>query len=453
MNLIPRVKEYIDRYNLIGESGCVLTTISGGADSVCLLLTLHDLGYPCEAVHCNFHLRGAESDRDEEFVRNLCLRIGVKLHIVHFDTAAYAEESGISIEMAARELRYAEFERIRSERGLDSIAVAHHRDDSVETVLLNLSRGTGIRGLTGIKPRNNNIIRPLLCVSRADIEEHLKERGESYVTDSTNLETEYRRNKVRLEVLPALRSVNPQVDTAIDETAQRLQQTCTLYISLLKEKLEQAIRTTRGRTVIDTSALGNGEYACALLYEALRPYGFKGAIINEVAAAMDREPGRIFESGTHTLLVDRGCLIVRSDVNAAVCSLQSRLIQEHHPTPFEPLKDSTVACLDEDLAGTTLTLRRYQAGDRFKPLGMKGFKLVSDFLTDRKTDLFSKQEQLVVTNPAGDIVWVAGLRIDDRFKVTERTRNVLLLRLEPTSADDTGGMDISATTKKQNKIL
>ena len=222
---VNRIKEYIGSNKLLEDGAKVIVGLSGGADSTALLLVLLRLGYRVHAVHCNFHLRGSESDRDRRFAEDLCNRLGVEFTVCDYDTRKFASDNGISIEMAARHLRYADFERIMTECEASAICIAHHRDDSVETVLLNLIRGTGIKGLTGIKPRNGYIIRPLLCVSRQEIEEWLKQVGQTYVTDSTNLETDYTRNKIRLQLLPLMRSINPSADESVISTAGHLQQT------------------------------------------------------------------------------------------------------------------------------------------------------------------------------------------------------------------------------------
>ena len=217
-----KVETYIKKYNLLNTNDLYIIGLSGGADSVALLLMLKEGGFNVHAAHCNFLLRGAESDRDEAFCVSLCQQLGVELHRAHFYTRTYAESHHVSIEMAARELRYKWFEQLRQDIGAVGICVAHHRDDSVETVLLNLVRGTGLRGLTGIQPRNGSILRPLLCVSRAEIEAFLAEKGQEYVTDSTNLEADVQRNIIRLEVLPLLRRLNPAVAENIQRTAENL---------------------------------------------------------------------------------------------------------------------------------------------------------------------------------------------------------------------------------------
>ena len=206
-----KVEAYINKHKLLETSNLYLAALSGGADSVALLLLLKEGGFNVHAAHCNFRLRGAESDRDEAFCVELCRQQGVELHRAHFDTREYAAVHKVSIEMAARELRYRWFSQLREDIGASGVCVAHHRDDSVETVLLNLVRGTGLRGLTGIQPRNGDVLRPLLCVSRAEIEQYLTDRGQGYVTDSTNLEADVMRNKIRLQLIPLLKTLNPSV--------------------------------------------------------------------------------------------------------------------------------------------------------------------------------------------------------------------------------------------------
>ena len=226
---MQKVVQYIERHKLFSLDDKILVALSGGADSVALLRLLLSLGYTCEAAHCNFHLRGAESDRDEHFVRQLCLEHRVTLHTVHFNTEQEAKERHISIEMAARELRYAWFEKTREACSAAVIAVAHHQDDSVETLLLNLIRGTGINGLRGIRPRNGHIVRPLLCLDRKEITGYLESIGQSYVTDSTNLQDEYTRNKIRLNLLPMMQEINPSVKESILKTAEHLDDAASIY--------------------------------------------------------------------------------------------------------------------------------------------------------------------------------------------------------------------------------
>ena len=250
-----KVDAYINKYKLLNTNDLYLVALSGGADSVVLLSLLKEHGFNVHAAHCNFRLRGAESDRDEAFCVDLCRQLDVELHRVHFDTRTYADLHKVSIEMAARELRYRWFEQLRQDIGAAGICVAHHRDDSVETLLLNLVRGTGLRGMTGIQPRNGYILRPLLCVSRTEIEAFLAERGQKYVTDSTNLEADVLRNKVRLQVLPLLCELNPAVSENIQRTAENLGEA--------QEVLDAILDNYKDSNVLELSELskyGSSEY-------------------------------------------------------------------------------------------------------------------------------------------------------------------------------------------------
>lgn len=285
-----RVTKYIEKEHLFSLDAKVLIALSGGADSVALLCILHTAGYHCEAAHCNFHLRGEESDRDELFVRQLCKRTGIHLHTIDFNTTQYAKEKQISIEMAARELRYDWFEKTRKECQADVIAVAHHQDDSVETILLNLIRGTGITGLLGIRPRNGAIVRPLLCVNREDIIHYLESIGQDYVTDSTNLEDEYTRNKIRLNLLPLMQEINPSVKKNLIDTSNYLNDVATIYNKCIEETKNNIV-TTEG---IRISELVKEPAPEAILFEILHPLGFNSAQIKDIAFSLHSQPGKQF---------------------------------------------------------------------------------------------------------------------------------------------------------------
>ena len=301
-----QIAKFIASERLLSHDARVLVALSGGADSVALFCVLKQLGYALSAVHCNFHLRGAESDRDETFVRDLCRKEHVPLEVVHFDTIAYAARHKMSIEMAARELRYEAFETLRREQGAEAIAVAHHRDDSVETLLLNLIRGTGINGLKGIRPRNGYVIRPLLAVSRQDITDYLERIGQAYVTDSTNLHDDYTRNKVRLNILPLMEQINPSVKDSLTETAARLNEVAILYNKVMKAET-QCISThlPDGTLRIDQTKWQASDTPKSLLYELLSPYGFRPAQIDDICLSARHTPGRRFRAATHEVLSDR----------------------------------------------------------------------------------------------------------------------------------------------------
>lgn len=436
-----KVLETMRRHTLLHPEEKVLVALSGGADSVALLLVLLQMSFRCEAVHCNFHLRGEESDRDERFVRNLCRNLSVRLHVEEFDTASYAREKGISIEMAAREQRYACFEKLRIDLRLRTIAVAHHRDDNVETLLLNLVRGTGLKGLTGMRYRQGHIIRPLLDVSRAEVEAYLEARGQLYVTDRTNLETEALRNKVRLEVLPLLRQINPSVSGTLQATIGRLDDAYVLYAAAVEELKRRIVRDNR----IAVADLRSAPAARTLLFELLSDYGFNAAQATDVYDHLDGESGKVYESAGWRLLRDRGTLVLRrkDEPYACLCSVLP-LDGFVQVTPdcaflirrvrcgagFAIPKTCDTVCMDIAKLDYPISVRFAAEGDRFVPFGMKGEKLVSDYLTDRKRNLFEKERQLVVCS-GERIAWLVNERADERFRVDEDTTHALIIQCRP----------------------
>lgn len=432
--MIYKVEKYIAKHNLLDNNSSVLVALSGGADSVALLIALLRLGYRCEAVHCNFHLRGEESNRDESFVRGLCERRGVTLHVVEFDTAGYAKEKGISIEMAARELRYDAFEKLRKEIDASAIAVAHHMDDSAETMLLNLIRGTGIKGLHGIKPKNGYIVRPLLCVGREDIIDYLKWRGERFITDSTNLTSEYTRNKIRIEVIPKLAEINPSIRESLAATAQRIGEAELIY----RHAIDEAIKRVRREDCIDTTLLRKEIAPTTLLHEMLSPLGFNSSQVEDMASALDSEESKVFHSAGWSVIKDRGRFMItpRQTIMQEETELPAEgVVQTATGTlsitvmPFDGNipKQRDIASLDLDKLKMPLTLRSVRNGDRFAPFGMHGTKLVSDYLTDRKRSIIEKQQQFVVTDATGEIVWIVDERPSAHCGISGKTKRILRL--------------------------
>ena len=441
-DLLHRVKLYIGQHHLLHNQDRCLVALSGGADSVALLLCLKQLGYQLEAVHCNFHLRGAESDRDERFCEALCKRLNVPFHKVHFDTQTYAKLHKVSIEMAARTLRYDYFEQLRQLLNCEAIAVAHHADDNAETILLNLVRGTGLKGLTGMQPRNGHIIRPLLCLSHQDLFDFLDEMGENHVEDSTNAEDEALRNRIRHKVLPALKEVNPAAVANINQTAERLSAAWVL----LETELRNQSAWQKEENGSQSIPLKNVENEYALWY-CLKDYGFNATqvetIHHSVFHADQPQTGLVWYSATHMLTLNRDCLqlIALVDLPEKAITLpipalyiydekhRFKLNQAEFNSDYQISKEQNKVCLDADKIVFPLTIRPLQEGDRFVPFGMTGSKLVSDFLTDRKFSAIDKHLQLAVCDATGVIIWLAGLRPDNRFRVTESTKNVLELIL------------------------
>lgn len=411
---------------MFGKDERILVALSGGADSVALLRVLLANGYVCEAAHCNFHLRGDESVRDENFVRQLTEQLGVPLHVTHFNTTEYASQQGVSIEMAARELRYGWFEEVRQRIGASVIAVAHHRDDSVETFLLNLTRGTGIDGLRGIRPKNGAIVRPLLGVSREEILTYLSALNQPYVTDSTNLEDDFTRNKLRLNVLPMLESINPSVKETIAETARRLSEVADVYHAAMAEACNR-VRT--GERRVNISALLRETAPQAVLYELFHPLGFNASQLKDIyAACVKGQSGKLFYAAGYVLLCDRSELVwkQRNEGEDSRPVLHQEIVDRQTADRF--LRNPDYACLDADRVSQPLTLRKWQSGDRFIPYGMKGFKKVRNYMLDKKFSVFRKAEQYVVCS-GGEIVWLVGERTDNRYCVTPETRRILLLHV------------------------
>ena len=481
------MRRFASVHELFVYGGKYIVALSGGADSVSLLFVLkhleHELGIGVEAAHCNFHLRGAESVRDEEFCKQLCERLSVPLHLIHFDTQAYADLHRVSIEMAARDLRYGYFENLRRDIEAQDICVAHHRDDSVETVLLNLVRGTGLRGLRGIQPRNGNIIRPLLSLSREDIVQYLGALGESYVTDSTNLHNDVKRNKIRLDVMPLLRELNPSVSQSIFESSLRVGEALKVFDEAMKRSIADVTTPPRGCTcpkctnqpvrkctnqplLVQQSLLH--QQRCTLqanhpltisidrlkqqpspeytLHEILSPRGFTSAQIDQIYGSLDScSAGKTIASDSHELAFDRGSLLVQPRTNAADAarsmripetgtyvfsdSLKIKVAAEDCGDDYVPSRAADCVCLDASNIKFPLTLRHIEQGDRFVPFGMNGMKLVSDYLTDRKKTVFEKRAQLVVTDAQQRIVWLVGERTDNRFRITPHTQQALRLTI------------------------
>ena len=302
-----KIKEYIEHNRLFDKSDKLLVALSGGADSVALLHLLIELGYICEAAHCNFQLRGEESERDMQFVIDLCNFLHIPLHLKRFETTHHAQSKHISIEMAARELRYEWFEKVRNETNARCIAVAHHKDDQAETVLLNLIRGTGINGLTGMRPINGAIVRPFLAVSRAEIISYLDHKQFNYITDSTNLVDDYTRNKLRLNIIPLLTEINPSVIDTIYKNSQNLHEAFLLYQKGIADGKER-VMTTNG---ISIEALSKEVSPQALLHEILSPKGFNPSQIHEILVSIDGQPGKTFVGQDGWILVkDREQLIL-----------------------------------------------------------------------------------------------------------------------------------------------
>jgi tRNA(Ile)-lysidine synthase len=448
--MLHRLTSYIARNKLLGHADRLLVAVSGGVDSMTLLHLLRAAGYRVGVAHCNFGLRGKASDGDEQLVRSGCSTKNIPLFVKRFDTAGYVGRQGISIQMAARELRYAWFEEVAAAHGFDKIAVAHNANDEVETFFLNLVRGTGLRGLTGMAPAQGKVVRPLLFAPRSEILQYAQEHGVRFREDASNSQVKYARNRIRLNVLTELTKINPSLLTTMQGNMEHLKAAQRLVLGMVDDLQKKACCQRGGKLHVKISELPTGQVAF-WLFELLREHGFSGATVGDIAAALHGESGKIFYSPTHQLLKDRDELIVApkggekpedgtpgmEDVAAAEidekglhgqrveagCTALSFEVINATSAPLN--QGSSVALLDYNALQFPLTLRRWRAGDRFAPLGMKGEKKLSDFFTDCKLNLFEKRALLLLCSANGDVAWVVGLRMDNRYRVTKSTRRML----------------------------
>lgn len=415
-----KVAIYIQQNHIFRQQELILVGVSGGADSVALLLLLQELGYKIQALHCNFHLRGKESDRDEKFTTELCQQKNIPLLTKHFNTAEYAAQHNVSIEMAARDLRYNWFYQVMAETKAQCIAVAHHKNDQAETLLLNLIRGTGIRGLAGMYPLRNNIARPLLCVTRQEILSYLNQIKQDFVTDSTNLQREATRNKIRLDILPLLEEINPNIVNALSDTSSVIMQSIPFYQKQIELELEN-IRINDSELSIPQ--LNKRDNVSVLIFEWLKDKGFTNTQQKEIAESLESTSGKIWESRTHRLLKDRNKLIVqeksKQQENLQIIQEQVEVITETGPL---------IAYFDKEKLTAPITYRTAKEGDWFIPFGMKGKKLISDYLTDIKATRFEKENQLLALC-GEDIIWVVGHRSDNRYRVDKNTKQIIRLRI------------------------
>lgn len=436
-----RFIDYIRANNLTLPSDSILLGVSGGIDSMVMLHLFQKSGFNITVAHCNFSLRGDEADADELHVKQYCLIHGLTCHAVKFDTHEYARENKLSIQVAARELRYAYFKELCDDFKYSKVAIAHNLNDTAETVLINLSRGTGIKGLAGIKAINGNTIRPLLFATRAEIEEYASKHAVSYREDSSNSKTKYKRNFIRHKIIPELRYLNPSVDRAIADTANHLQEAVWLVEEQLA-RIRQLVVSHDGDTIkFSVEALKHERCARFFMVEELSQFDFSPSTASAVVELLDAESGRRVESSTHTLSKDRDFLILtrnhpREDAVVSI-GIDTEFVDTPIKLKVEAIancsgiqieRDPDIALLNYSAISYPLVLRVWQPGDKFVPFGMTGFKKISDFLVDIKVPMHQKRSVYVLVS-GDEIVWVVGYRIDNRFRIDEQTTQVLKLSL------------------------
>ena len=433
--MLQRFSAHIRQQHLFPTGQQVLLAVSGGIDSVVLAHLMYSAGFPFAIAHCNFNLRPGDCLRDENFVRQLAVHYGAPFHLACFDTLQYASQHKLCVEDAARQLRYDFFEQLRCEHGYAAILTAHHRDDSTETFFLNLLRGTGLAGLHGILPVQGHVVRPLLPFGREEIEAYARGHCLDHVEDITNASLDYRRNQIRHQVMPLLRSLYPAADHALQQTILHLQSVEHLYGTLLASVRTQCLVTLPDgivRLSLGSDALQSLSEPdrLQLLFELLRPYGFNAATVADILVT--RQSGRVFLSATHRALLDHGVLLLTPidsvfDVAAEPLPNISYRVEPHQPEGFDPRRlPAGTAVFDADTVTLPISLRHWQRADRFQPLGMEhGTQLLSDYFTDHKFSIRDKQRQLLLVDATGAILWIVGCRTDHPHRVTPGTRYLL----------------------------
>ena len=438
--MLLKFNKYIAENKLLKPGQKILLAVSGGIDSMVMTHLFRHAGVAIGIAHCNFSLRSDESDRDEEMVSKFALDNNIDFFTTRFDTKSYASENGLSVQMAARELRYKWFEKIRKEHGYDAIAVAHNLNDNIETLLINLIRGTGIAGLTGMKPAANRIIRPLLFATRSEIVSYCEKNRITFREDRSNADTKYLRNRIRHQVIPLLKEINPSIESTLNETADILSginEIVADYITLLRSSLT---KPGEGSIIFKTSLLIPCLKNRAVLFELFRPFGIAGvSMIDFINVVQGKTGGRLL-TGSHIILKNREELIVSplpvKDENVRIINNPGDLKQISQVESVRSVKvtesfkipgETSSACIDKDKLLFPLVLRKWRPGDFFFPLGMKNKKKLSDYFTDKKYSLIDKHKALILESD-GKIVCILGERIDDRFRITKETKNALIIK-------------------------
>lgn len=439
--MLNKFLKYNNEHQLFTESDKVLLTVSGGKDSVAMVHLFLKAGFDFGIAHCNFKLRGEDADADEQFVKALAQKNNIPFFNIAFETEKYAQEKRVSIQMAARELRYSWFEKIRSNNNYQYIATAHHKNDVAETMLINLTKGTGLAGLHGIKPKTKHLIRPLLGVTRKDVELFILEHNIIFREDQSNANTKYVRNKIRHKVIPVLEEINPSLVETFYQEAQQFSELEEIVNQKVDEVKKQCIVVQDNLITVSIDALLKLSPLKTYLYYFIKDFGFNKDDVLSIVAGMKEQSGKRYYSLTHQILKDREELIISlhhqkemkkyminsiADFDNLPVYIQSDIIKNEKLTID---RGANFAYLDKDKVKFPLTLRKWKEGDVFRPLGMRGKKKVSDFFIDEKVSLLGKENTWLLLSD-NKICWIVGMRINDDFKLTHKTKQIILLKLE-----------------------
>lgn len=445
MKLQEHFQKYIHQRNLFPKDAHLLLAVSGGIDSVVLTHLCHQAGYKFSIAHCNFQLRGEDSNRDEQFVKELAAKYHVPFFAKTFNTKLIAQQQKTSIEETARNLRYTWFNELLTANNseLSAIVTAHHADDNIETMLMNFFRGTGIKGLRGIQPKNGKIVRPLLFAKKTELEDYSKEQGLRYVTDATNFETEYTRNFFRHKIIPLVKEIYPETEQNLLNNLQRFTEVEELYQHSIDQHKKKLLESKGNEVHIPVLKLKKVEPLYSIVYEIVKDYGFTAAQTNDVIALLDAENSKYVQSATHRIIRNRAWLIIaplqttvaetiliEEGVNSINYSEGDLVLQQLLNINYQLSISPVIAAVDASKVQFPLLLRKWKAGDYFYPLGMKKKKKIARFLIDQKLSKTQK-ENIWVLESNQKIIWIVGQRIDDRFKVTSSTKNILQISYTP----------------------
>ncbi|MFN4084022.1 MAG: tRNA lysidine(34) synthetase TilS [Bacteroidia bacterium] len=436
------VEGFIKTNNLFEKNDKLLVALSGGVDSVVLVHVLKNLGYNVSAAHVNFMLRDEESNRDELFVIDLCKKLNINLYTTKVRTKELSKNQNLSIQQTARNFRYSWLNKILTEQNLNKICTAHHANDVAETMLINFTRGTGIEGLIGIKAINNNIVRPLLNVSKKQIIEYATQLNINYVEDSSNNETKYTRNKIRHHVIPVLEEINPDFINTTIENSWLISAQHFFYKQYVTELIKVIVTKTNQQTIIDANKITSFKFSEILLFEIIKDFGFSSFnCFNIIQSYTNKQTGASFYSSTHKLLVNRNSFLVEPNtldenkiielsenyesINDGYYKLTFKTIQKNKLLNFKP----NCLYLDKEKLKFPLFLKPIEPGMKFSPLGLKGKKKISDFLIDNKVNLFDKERAKVLISD-GKIIAILPYQIDNYYKITDNTKHVYVIKIK-----------------------